>query len=79
MTGSVMTLHVLLPAFLLYVFIASMLRFRRMNQKHREFNYPDRKALAKMTIGDAHKIQLYLFRYEFPFIARKALQFALFR
>lgn len=79
MVGTVMRLEVVLPVLLLFVFVANLLRFKRADQKHQEFKYPDRESMAKMTMEDAQKIQLYLFRYEFPFTAEKALQFALFR
>ncbi|GAB7350864.1 hypothetical protein MBLNU459_g1388t1 [Dothideomycetes sp. NU459] len=71
--------EILVPILIIYVFAANALRFRRMKQKHRDFNYPNRDSLASMTVDDAQKIQLYLLKFEFPFTTEKALQFALFR
>ena len=63
----------------LYICVSNMIRFLRMRKMHSEFGYTTRGSLAKMSIGDAQKIQKYLFRLEFPFTTQKALEFALFR
>ncbi|EAS31447.3 uncharacterized protein CIMG_06926 [Coccidioides immitis RS] len=66
----------LVPAYLLLV---SALRYRRIKQMQKEFNYPTRESLANMTDDDAWKILLIIGQLEFPFTYLKALQFALFR
>lgn len=59
-----------------YVLLVRQLRSRRVKQKHETYHYPD---LAILTLDDAQQIQLYVYELEFPFIAQKALEFALFR
>lgn len=60
-----------------YLATAHYLRHRRQKQKHHRYNYSAN--LSAITLDHAQQIQLYLFELEFPFIAQKALEFALFR
>jgi hypothetical protein len=62
-----------------YLLLVALLRFRRLRQTQKEFNYPNRESYAKMTDSDAWKIQTRLAELEFPFTYLKAIQFALFR
>ena len=62
-----------------YPLLVSTLRFRRMREIEKEFHFPTRESMAKMTDDQAWKIQLKLSQLEFPFIYVKSLQFALFR
>lgn len=66
----------LVPAYMLLV---RALRYQRLKQMHKEFNYPTRESFARMTDDDAWKILLNLGQVEFPFTYLKALQFALFK
>ncbi|KAL2818989.1 hypothetical protein BDW59DRAFT_151727 [Aspergillus cavernicola] len=67
------------PLVAAYPILVSLLRFRRMNQMHKKYNYPTRESFAGMTDEDAFQIQKNLVQFEFPFLFTKALQFALFR
>ncbi|KAG2161213.1 hypothetical protein JADG_000952 [Aureobasidium aubasidani] len=60
-----------------YLATAHYLRHHRQKQKHHRYNYSAN--LSAITLDHAQQIQLYLFELEFPFIAQKALEFALFR
>jgi len=60
-----------------YLATAHYLRHHRQKQKHHQYNYSAN--LSAITLDHAQQIQLYLFELEFPFIAQKALEFALFR
>jgi hypothetical protein len=62
-----------------YPLLVSTLRFRRMKEIEKEFHFPTRESMAKMTDDQAWKIQLRLSQLEFPFTYVKSLQFALFR
>ncbi|KAJ5798822.1 uncharacterized protein N7503_006327 [Penicillium pulvis] len=59
--------------------LARSLRYRRLKQLHKKYNFPTRESMAKMTDEEAFEIQLEVGQLEFPFIYVKALQFALFR
>jgi hypothetical protein len=62
-----------------YLLLVALLRFRRLKQTQKEFNYPTRESYAKMTDTDAWKMKTRLVELEFPFTYLKAIQFALFR
>lgn len=62
-----------------YAIVCSCLRFRYEKAMMRRFNYPDRASLSKMTSNDAQSILSYLMTYEFPYIYKTALQFAIFK
>ncbi|CAI7631841.1 unnamed protein product [Penicillium bialowiezense] len=55
------------------------LRFQRLRQIHKEYDYPTRESMATMTDDDAFNIQKKVAQLEFPFMFTKSLQFALFR
>lgn len=59
--------------------LTTSLRYRRLKQLHKKYNFPTRESMAKMTDEEAFEIQLEVGQLEFPFIYVKALQFALFR
>ncbi|KAL4780478.1 hypothetical protein BJX76DRAFT_337997 [Aspergillus varians] len=77
--SSQQVLQYVFPLLVAYPVLVSLLRFRRMKQIHKKYNYPTRGSLARMTDEDAFQIQKNLIQYEFPFFFLKALQFALFR
>ncbi|KAJ5627721.1 hypothetical protein N7490_009949 [Penicillium lividum] len=60
-------------------FLTTSLRYRRLSQLKKKYNYPTRESMAKMTDEEAYEIQLVVGQLEFPFMFVKALQFALFR
>ncbi|KAK9371924.1 uncharacterized protein V1513DRAFT_453982 [Lipomyces chichibuensis] len=68
----------LVPAFLLYVLLCSLLRFQRRDAMHKKFNYT-RATFSKMTNVDAQAIMSYLSELEFPKIFLTSIQFALFK
>lgn len=70
--------YYLLPL-LLYPIITALLRYQRLRQTLKTFNYTTRRSFSSMTDADAVQIQLTLCEFEFPFTFEKALQFALFR
>ncbi|CEN62349.1 hypothetical protein ASPCAL08985 [Aspergillus calidoustus] len=72
-------LRFVLPLVAAYPVLVSLLRFRRVKQIHKKYNYPTRESFARMTDEDAFQIQKNLVQFEFPFFFTKALQFALFR
>ncbi|KAJ5561442.1 hypothetical protein N7535_004091 [Penicillium sp. DV-2018c] len=55
------------------------LRYRRVHNLHKKYNYPTRESLSKMTDQESFEIQKEVAQLEFPFMFIKALQFALFR
>ncbi|KAJ5664411.1 hypothetical protein N7507_005142 [Penicillium longicatenatum] len=59
--------------------LTTSLRYRRLNQLQKKYNYPTRESLAKMTDEEAYEIQVAMGQLEFPMMFVKALQFALFR
>jgi hypothetical protein len=69
----------LLPLLAAYPILTNVLRFRRVRQLQRKYNYPTRESLANMTDKEAWEIQLAISQLEFPLIFEKSLQFALFR
>lgn len=70
----------IIPVLLAYPLLISLLRFRRLHQLHEKYSkYSTRESLTQMTDDEAFEIQKQLAQLEFPFIYKKALQFALFR
>lgn len=63
----------------MYLVTCSLLRFRHEKAMRLKFNYPDRASLARMTNDDAQSILEYIMTYEFPFLYKLALQFAIFK
>lgn len=59
--------------------ITISLRFQRLRQMHKKYDYPTRESMATMTDDDAFNIQKNVAQLEFPFMFTKSLQFALFR
>jgi hypothetical protein len=55
------------------------LRFQRLRKLHKQYDYPTRESMAKMTDEEAFQIQKHVAQLEFPFMFIKSLQFALFR
>lgn len=63
-----------------YLFLVYVLRFQRLRSLHRRYSrYATRESLRTMTSHDAWAIQKEMLQLEFPTIALKSLQFALFR
>ena len=63
-----------------YILFVNSVRFQRMRSLHRRYSqYATRESLSTMTSHDAWAIQKEFLQLEFPFIALKSLQFALFR
>jgi hypothetical protein len=58
-----------------YLLTVAYLRNQRKKAKHHQYTKP----LSTLTLSEAQEIQLYIFELEFPFLAQKALEFALFR
>jgi hypothetical protein len=69
----------LIPAFLTYVALCSLLRFRRRDAIQKKFNYMDKSSMSKMTNVDAQAILNQLAEFEFPKMYETSLQFALFK
>jgi hypothetical protein len=59
--------------------VASTLRNRRVRNLTKQYPYPTRASMSKMTDEHAFQIQKQIAQLEFPFIFIKSLQFALFR
>ncbi|KAJ5360755.1 hypothetical protein N7517_009946 [Penicillium concentricum] len=59
--------------------VTTSLRFQRLRNLHKQYDYPTRESLSKMTDEEAFQIQKQVAQLEFPFIFIKSLQFALFR
>ena len=68
-----------LLAFACYLVLVRALRYRRRDHLQYSFNYPTRASYARMTIEDAHAIQLALARLEFPQTFTNSVFFALFK
>jgi len=62
-----------------YIALCRGLRYLRRDKKHAQYPYKTREDFSKMTAEHAFEISDYIMSLEFPFIAEKALQFALFR
>jgi hypothetical protein len=67
------------PSFLLYSVLCSLLRYQRRNAMCRKFGYTNRESFSKMTNVDAQAIITYLGQLEFPKIYTSSVQFALFK
>ncbi|KAJ6143810.1 hypothetical protein N7471_003263 [Penicillium samsonianum] len=59
--------------------VTTTLRFQRLRKLHKQYAYPTRESMSKMTDEEAFQIQKQVAQLEFPFIFIKSLQFALFR
>ncbi|KAI2733497.1 hypothetical protein CBS147332_512 [Penicillium roqueforti] len=59
--------------------VTTSLRFQRLRKLHKQYAYPTRESMSKMTDEEAFQIQKQVAQLEFPFIFIKSLQFALFR
>ncbi|KAJ5816025.1 hypothetical protein N7447_008258 [Penicillium robsamsonii] len=55
------------------------LRFQRLRNLYKQYDYPTRESMSKMTDEEAFQIQKQVAQLEFPFMFIKSLQFALFR
>ncbi|CAG8427246.1 unnamed protein product [Penicillium salamii] len=64
---------------LVWPVVTISLRFQRLRQMHKKYDYPTRESMGKMTDDDAFNIQKTIAQLEFPFMFIKSLQFALFR
>jgi len=62
-----------------YITLCRLLRYARRDREHSERSYHDVDSFQKMSGEDAWKIVKYITSCEFPFIAEKALSFALFK
>ena len=62
-----------------YVLLCRALRYRRRNQAFAQYPYKTRDDFARMTTQHAHEILKYIFQLEFPLLAKKSLEFALFK
>lgn len=62
-----------------YMTLVSFLRFQRQRKLQKEYPYPTRESMSKMTDHDAWAIQKQIMQMEFPSTVVKSLQFALFR
>lgn len=65
-------------AFLGYLVLVRALRYRRRDAMAKKFNFPNRAAMAKMTVEEAHAITEYLSELEFPYIWAMAGFFGFF-
>jgi hypothetical protein len=59
--------------------VASALRNQRVRNLKKQYPYPTRASMSKMTDEHAFQIQKQVAQLEFPFMFIKSLQFALFR
>lgn len=66
-------------AFAGYVALCRTLRYRRRDTKHGQRPYQNVDEFHKMSAEDAWEIIHYVTACEFPFTAKKALSFALFK
>ncbi|KAK6542646.1 hypothetical protein TWF694_006589 [Orbilia ellipsospora] len=65
--------------FAAYLLLCSVLRFRRMNWMRDHYGYRTRESFSKMTLKDAHAIQVDLAELEFPRVFSASVFFALFK
>lgn len=73
-------LHYFVFFLVAYVVFVNAVRFQRKRDLHRRYGqYTTRESLKTMTGHDAWTIQKEFLQLEFPFMALKSLQFALFR
>ncbi|KAK7606023.1 hypothetical protein JOL62DRAFT_560556 [Phyllosticta paracitricarpa] len=66
-------------AFVCYLVLCRALRFRRTRKKLASYPYRTRADYRHMTAQHAFEIHKYLFELEFPLLANRSLEFALFR
>lgn len=64
---------------IVYIGTMASLRYRRMQYLQKRYSHLRRGTFYKMTDREAWEIQKLIFQLEFPFMALKSLQFALFR
>jgi hypothetical protein len=69
----------LFPLGALYLWLASSLRFRRVEAVKKKYGYSTRDQMAKMTDNEAQEILRIISDLEFPAMFEKGLQLALFR
>ncbi|KAJ9259305.1 hypothetical protein DTO207G8_868 [Paecilomyces variotii] len=62
-----------------YIGLMASLRYRRSQYLQKKYSHLRRGTFYKMTDREAWEIQKLIFQLEFPFMALKSLQFALFR
>ena len=62
-----------------YLLLVRLLRYRRLDQTIKKYNYKTREDYASMTLQEAHSIQLALGELEFPSVFSKAIFFAIFK
>lgn len=60
---------------LFYIVLCSLLRYQRRDAKLKQFNFPDRKSLSRMTNVEAQAIITYLAELEFPKIYYTSVQY----
>lgn len=63
----------------LYILLVSYLRHARVRYLSKKYPFRTRESFSQMTDDQAFKIQKVTLELEFPFIALKSLQFALFK
>ncbi|TWU75808.1 hypothetical protein ED733_004262 [Metarhizium rileyi] len=71
--------QVSLIAIIFYITLCSYCRFQRINKLCRQYPYPDRASLARMTNEHAQIIVHNLSSYEFPYFYDLSQRYALFR
>lgn len=69
----------ILPTVLGYVYLVSILRYRRVKAMHRQFRCSTRETFSAMTVDEAHAVHNYLVYLEFPKVFSTATVFALFK
>lgn len=69
----------LAPAFLVYLFLVSWLRFRRAYGLRRQYSHLSKDAFSRMTVDEAFAIHNDLVQLEFPTVVSMATFFALFK
>lgn len=62
-----------------YLVLVQTLRFQREKSMRRQYGYPDRASLKRMTVEDAQKIIKVVASLEFPLMYAKSLEFGLFK
>lgn len=73
-------IHYVVFSLVAYVVFVNAVRFQRKRDLHRRYGqYATRENFKTMTLHDAWAIQKEFLQLEFPFMALKSLQFALFR
>ncbi|KAH8881709.1 hypothetical protein GQ53DRAFT_754156 [Thozetella sp. PMI_491] len=76
--ATVLTPSFLGTAFAVYAVACSSIRFRAEKRMRKKFPmYTDRQSLASMSNNDAQQIVEHIMTYEFPFVYKTSLQFAI--